>query len=214
MKRAAATAGAITLLLAGAGCASVPQAARQAGFPPALEPAQGEVLGDTLHAQGDMRYVCVRKEADHASAPSADFAAYTWKPIGTFARLLDDKGHAVALVTPERYYSAYDGSYVVARVTDTVQPDPQTLPWTREAIRFTAASSNGDGRFARTAAIVRAHTIGGLAPGGACDQERASLAVPYFATYLIYRHVDAHTGAAAPRAASVGIDTRIGVTAQ
>lgn len=149
-----------------------------------------------------MRYVCSRMDS---SAPPADFSALTWQPVGTLARLFDDTGHAVALVTPEGYYSAYDGSYVVARVTNTVQPDPQTLPWTRETIRFTAASSKGDGRFARTAAIVRAHTIGGLAPGSSCDQEGTSLAVPYFATYLIYRHADADTSAAAPRTTPIGI---------
>ncbi|MEM5367469.1 DUF3455 domain-containing protein [Paraburkholderia azotifigens] len=202
LTRAAATVVAIALTLAGTGCVSAPQAAPEAQLPPAFEPAQGEVPGSTLHAQGDMHYVCARTEA---GAQSADFAAYMWKPVGTLARLLDDKGHAVALVTPEGYYSAYDGSYVVARLTDTVQPDPQTLPWTREAIRFTAAASNGDGRFAGTTAIVRAHTIGGLAPAGACDQEGTSLAVPYFATYLIYRHADADTSAAAPRMTPVGI---------
>lgn len=198
--RAAAIGVAIALTFAGTGCASAPQAAPQADLPPTFEPASGEVLGDTLHAQGDMHYMCARMQAN---TPSADFGAYLWKPVGTLARLLDDKGQAVALVTPEGYYSAYDGSYVVARVTDTVQPDPQTLPWTRETIRFTAASSSGDGRFTHTAAIVRAHTIGGLAPGGACDQEGASLAVPYFATYLVYRHADA--SAAAPRTTPVSI---------
>jgi hypothetical protein len=52
---------------------------------------------------------------------------------------------------------------------------------------------------------VRAHTIGRLAPAGACDQEGASLAVPYFATFLIYRHADEDTRAAAPRSAPIGV---------
>jgi hypothetical protein len=140
--RAVASAGSIALMLAGAGCASAPPAAPQADSPPTFEPTQGEAPGDVLHAQGDIRYVCARVDTAAASAPSAGFAAFMWKPVGTLARLLDDEGHAVALVTPEGYDSAYDGSYVVARVTDTVQPDPQALPWTREAIRYTAASSN------------------------------------------------------------------------
>ena len=196
--RMALGASAIALLSAATGCATVapPAAAPQAGLPPALEPAQGEVPDGVLHAQGDMRYICARKasvavvpQSASPDTPPGDSVSTTWKPVGTLARLLDDEGRVVALVTPEGYYTAYDGSYVVAHVTDVVQPDPQALPWTREAIRFTAASAQGDGRFAKTAAIVRAHTIGGLAPAEACDQEGASLAVPYFASYLIYPSV-------------------------
>lgn len=204
-----------TLMLAVAGCASMPPATPTpsplSDLPPTFQPGHDEMMDETLHAQGDMRYTCVRVDA--ASTRSSGFTAYSWKPVGTVAQLLDDNSKTVALVTPEGYYTAYDGSYVAAHVNETFQPDPQALPWTREAIRFRAASSEGGGRFAHTTAIVRTHTIGGLTPAAPCDQEGISLAVPYFATYLAYRRANGASTADTSRAMPLEISAPISITA-
>jgi hypothetical protein len=209
--RAAAGLGALGLMLAGAGCA-VPQIDASANLPPEVAPARGEVADGVLYAQGTMRYQCARALLA-ADAPSphgafgprfapppfaADSFGYAWKPVGTLARLYDEAGRMVGLVTPEGYYTAEDGSYVVAHVASAVQPDPQALPWTRETIRLRESSAFGAGRFSQINAIVRTQTVGGLAPEQPCGLQGVSVAVPYFATYVTFRGATAPHGAASP----------------
>ncbi|HVE09057.1 MAG TPA: DUF3455 domain-containing protein [Paraburkholderia sp.] len=199
--RAASGVGALVFALAGAGCAVPPRVDATANLPPEVAPRRGEIADGVLYAQGTMRYQCSRAllSADMPSPHGAfaprfaplpdalDSFGYAWKPVGTLARLYDEAGRLVGLVTPEGYYTADDGSYLVARVTSAVQPDPQALPWTRETIRLRESSAFGAGRFSQINAIVRTQTVGGLAPEQPCGLQGVSVAVPYFATYVTFR---------------------------
>jgi hypothetical protein len=187
-------------LLAGslAACAVPPPQAQQvppanATLPVSLRATPQEILQDVLTAVGDTTYSC-RRNGDQLS----------WVGTGSEATLVDVARQSVGTVAPGRYFTAYDGSYLIGRVTGEETVTASALPWQRLAARFNAgAERQGEGRFAKTTSVQRVQTTGGLPPVPACDQEGMSLFVPYTATYLFYRAADpaAANTAAAPEAA-------------
>lgn len=148
-------------------------------LPVSLQAQPQEVLQDALTAVGDEVWDCRRSAG-----------ALTWVATGSEATLVDQARQSVGTVVPNRMFSAYDGSYVIGRVTGDEAVTAGALPWQRLAARFNAKASEGDGRFAKTSSVQRVLTSGGLPPNPACDQEGQSLYVPYSATYLFYRAAD------------------------
>lgn len=168
-----------------AACAIPPQQAQQippanATLPESLRVKPREILQDVLTAVGDTTYSC-RRDGERLS----------WVGTGSEATLVDAARQSVGTVAPGRYFTAYDGSYLIGRVTGEEIVTTGTLPWQRLAARFNAgAERQGEGRFAKTTSVQRVQTSGGLPPVAACDQEGVSLFVPYTATYLFYRAAD------------------------
>ncbi|WP_242665754.1 DUF3455 domain-containing protein [Paraburkholderia ginsengiterrae] len=171
-------------LLAGslAACALPPSQAQQippanATLPASLRATPQEILQDVLTAVGDTTYSC-RRDGNRLS----------WVGTGSEATLVDAARQSVGTVAPGRYFTAYDGSYMIGRVTGEEIVTTRALPWQRLAARFNAGGARqGEGRFARSTSVQRVQTTGGLPPVTACDQEGTSLFVPYTATYLFYR---------------------------
>jgi len=148
-------------------------------LPLSLRADSQEVLQDVLSAVGDEVWNCRRSGA-----------ALQWTSAGAEATLVDQARKSVGTVMPNRMFSAYDGSYVIGRVTADETVTPGALPWQRVTARFNAGERTGDGRFARTTSVQRVLTSGGLPPNPLCTQEGVSLFVPYSATYLFYRASD------------------------
>ncbi|WP_232231887.1 DUF3455 domain-containing protein [Burkholderia sp. WSM2230] len=148
-------------------------------LPLSLRAESQEVLQDVLSAVGDEVWNCRRSGG-----------TLQWTSAGAEATLVDQARKSVGTVMPNRMFSAYDGSYVIGRVTADETVTPGALPWQRMAARFNAGERMGDGRFARTTSVQRVLTSGGLPPNPVCNQEGVSLFVPYSATYLFYRASD------------------------
>jgi len=158
-------------------------------LPLSLRADSQEVLQDVLSAVGDEVWNCRRNGA-----------TLQWTSAGAEATLVDQARKSVGTVMPNRMFSAYDGSYVIGRVTADETVTPGALPWQRVAARFNAGERMGDGRFARTTSVQRVLTTGGVPPNPVCAQEGVSLFVPYSATYLFYRASDPTAVVPAPEA--------------
>lgn len=174
----AASAAALTGLLAA--CAQPPLAEQippaNATLPASLRATPQEILQDALTAVGDITYSC-RRDGERLS----------WVPTGSEATLVDGARQSVGTVAPGRYFTAYDGSYVIGRVTGEEIVTTGTLSWQRLSAKFNAGERQGEGRFAKTSSVQRVRTSGGVPPTPSCTQEGTSLFVPYSATYLFYR---------------------------
>jgi hypothetical protein len=187
--RAALGAGAFALLAALAGCATPPPGPPDAAVPDALRGATPEQWQETLNAGGDEVYRCRRVAALDAGAPG-EAAGHTlrWRAYGPEATLVDARGHNVGSIVPGRYFLSYDGSFAVAGTETATIVDASALPWVRYQVHAsTNARDGGGGRMTNISTVVRINTHGGLPASDRCRQEGATLYVPYFATYLLYR---------------------------
>ncbi|RKF31452.1 DUF3455 domain-containing protein [Paraburkholderia fungorum] len=172
------SAAALAVLLAA--CAHPPSAEQippaNETLPASLRATPQEILQDALTAVGDTTYSC-RRSGERLS----------WVSTGSEATLVDGARQSVGTVAPGRYFTAYDGSYVIGRVAAEEIVTTSALPWQRLTAKFNAGERQGQGRFAKTSSVQRVRTSGGLPPVPSCDQEGMSLFVPYTATYLFYR---------------------------
>jgi hypothetical protein len=148
-------------------------------LPVPLQVGSDEALQETLTASGVQTYVC-RRTAE----------GLTWRAEGAEASLFDATHDEVGAIVPGEYFTAHDDSIFAGRVAAEAEMAPVTLPWQRIAKRYTAGSPESDGRLSHVTSIQRVLTAGGIPLGSRCGIDGLSLAVPYGATYLLYRHVD------------------------
>ncbi|ALK32546.1 hypothetical protein Bpla01_34470 [Burkholderia plantarii] len=187
--RAALGAGALALLAALAGCATPPPGPPDAAVPDALRGATPEQWQETLNAGGDEVYRCRRVAALDAGAPGeAAGQTLRWRAYGPEATLVDAHGHNVGSIVPGRYFLSYDGSFAVAGTETATIVDANALPWVRYQVHASTNARDGSGgRMTNISTVVRINTRGGLPASDRCRLEGATLYVPYFATYLLYR---------------------------
>jgi len=164
------------MLIAGvvAAAAALPAAA-MAG--PAAPPVPGDIAVPdghkpylVAHAEGVQIYTC------EGSA---------WKLLAPRATLTGDNDKVIATHYGGPTWEARDGSSVVARRDAGVPGAPGAVDWLRLKATSTAAGADGD-RLAGTTYIQRIHTVGGVAPAGACAAG-ASAEVPYTADYVFFK---------------------------
>src|SRR5688572_5514779 len=157
-----------------AAAAALPAAA-MAG--PAAPPVPGDIAVPgghkpylVAHAEGVQIYTC------EGSA---------WKLLAPRATLTGDHDKVIATHYGVPTWEARDGSSVVARRDAGVPGAPGAVDWLRLKATSTAAGADGD-RLAGTTYIQRIHTVGGVAPAGACAAG-ASAEVPYTADYVFFK---------------------------
>jgi hypothetical protein len=155
--------------------------------PPALAVPGGAKLTHMLHGSGVQIYQCT------ASAPNPP--RYGWALQAPAADLSDRSGKDIGRHYEGPTWESYDGSKVVGEVTARIDAPgaaapgsaasgPNAIPW----LLLRAKSNVGKGIFAKVQWIQRLHTIGGLAPQGACDAAHAGqrVRVAYSADYYFY----------------------------
>lgn len=177
MRAAALAVGAIGLATLAA-CASPPPPVTDDTLPDALRAGAGQHLDDVLSAHGQTVYECRVAGGERY-----------WIREGDLATLVDMGRRSVGTVAPGGYFLGYDGSQVRVHRDAYTQITAGTLPWARMIAKDAARqrfNNAAHGRFARTDAVARLHTTGGLPPDPVCDREGGTLLVPYSATYLIY----------------------------
>lgn len=173
----------LVVLTALAACAMAPPKEippANASLPMPLQVGPDEILRDVFTAAGKQAYSC-RRTAD----------GLIWRNTGTEASLFDAAQGEVGAIVSGDYFTAHDDSIFAGRVADEVEMAPATLPWQRIVKRYTAGSPERDGRLTQITSIQRVSTSGGIPPASSCSIEGQSLFVPYSATYLLYRHVNA-----------------------
>jgi hypothetical protein len=172
-----------------------------ANLPAQLQTGPSQLLDQVLTARGQTIYECRR-----------DGAVQLWTLEGDLATLVDAERRSVGTVTPGDYFTAYDGSYVIARPDGVAQVTAGTRVWARLIPRQRAGhiAVAGTGRFARASVVQRVDTTGGLPPDPLCEREGGTLFVPYSATYLIYTSTMGvkHGNPSAPPANSSSLRTR------
>ena len=122
------------------------------------------------HAEGVQIYTC------EGSA---------WKLLAPRATLTAENGNVIGSHYGGPTWEARDGSTVAARRDAGVPGAPGAVDWLRLKATSTAAGADGD-RLAGTTYIQRIHTVGGVAPAGACAAG-ASAEVPYTADYVFFK---------------------------
>ena len=142
--------------------------------PAALQPPKDETVLMQLVGKGKQIYVC------QSSA---------WKLKGPDAQLYTTAGELVGHHFAGPTWEHKDGSRVVGKVVaNAPSPDPDSIPW----LLLDAASHDGKGAFSEVQSIQRLNTKGGVAPLGACTDNRET-AVPYEAVYNFFvKFSDAH----------------------
>jgi hypothetical protein len=108
-----------------------------------------------------------------------------WKLLAPRATLTADNGNVIGSHYGGPTWEARDGSNVVAKRDAGVPGAPGAVDWLRLKATSTAAGADGD-RLAGTTYIQRIHTVGGVAPAGACAAG-ASAEVPYTADYVFFK---------------------------
>ena len=172
----------LVILTTLAACTTVPPSQplpTNDSLPVPLQVGSDEALQEALTASGVQTYVC-RRSAE----------GLTWRADGTEASLFDAAHDEVGAIVPGDYFTAHDDSIFAGRVAAEAEMAPVTLPWQRIAKRYTAGSQESDGRLSHVTSIQRVLTAGGIPLASRCGIDGQSLAVPYGATYLLYRHVD------------------------
>jgi hypothetical protein len=176
----------LALLVAAAGCASVPTtpvAAPSATLarptvPDAIAVPAGAVVTAHFHARGSQVYAC--------GAGPAGGAAFAWTLKRPDATLSGDDGRPVGTHTAGPTWTSTDGSAVVGKkLAQADAPQATDVPW----LLLVAASTTGAGVFADVTFVQRIATSGGKAPADGCgaDNVGAELPVPYTADYYFYR---------------------------
>ena len=142
--------------------------------PTAIQVGDGHKPYLVGHAVGVQIYSC---------APTA--GGYAWSLVAPRATLYGDNGQPLATHYAGPTWEARDGSTVVGKRDAGVPGAPGAVDWLRLKATSTAAGADGD-RLAGTTYIQRIHTVGGVAPAGACAAG-ASAEVPYTADYVFFK---------------------------
>ena len=136
-----------------------------------------QVLSLVTPAAGVQIYEC--------SAGKADPAKFQWIFKAPEADLFDASRRKIGKHYAGPTWESADGSKVVGEVKGRDDgPAATAIPW----LLLSAKSTSGNGVFGRTHAIQRLYTVGGKAPGEACNRARLGkeARVPYKATYYFY----------------------------
>ena len=144
-------------------------------------PAAPPVPGDIAVPDGHKPYLVAH--ADGVQIYTCEGSA--WKLLAPRATLTGDNGKVVATHYGGPTWEARDGSRVVGKRDAGVPGAPGAVDWLRLKAGSTAAGADGD-RLAGTTYIQRIHTVGGVAPAGACAAG-ASAEVPYTADYVFFK---------------------------
>jgi hypothetical protein len=164
------------LLAAGLGaCASVEPA--EVSIPDRIRPGANESLAAVVPAKGVQIYEC--------RASTAQPGSYEWAFVAPDAVLFDTRGNRIGQHYAGPHWEAADGSKVVASVKDRSDaPAAGAIPW----LLLSAKSVGPEGSFSKVTSIVRANTVGGVAPASGCSQAAAgtSARVEYTADYYFY----------------------------
>ncbi len=162
-------------ILTMSGCATRPVS--PSDMPANLRPAAGQVLFLEAFASGSQVYECNSK----AGQPDT----FEWIFSAPEAVLMNQAGHPIGKHFGGPTWKSNDGSLVVGRVkANAPSPDASAIPW----LLLEARSTVGIGQYSRTTSIVRAKTVGGVAPSTPCAaaMARQLVHVPYTATYYFY----------------------------
>ena len=144
-------------------------------------PAAPPVPGDIAVPEGHKPYLVAHAEGVQIYTCEGT----AWKLLAPRATLTGDNGKVVATHYGGPTWEARDGSTVVGKRDAGVPGAPGAVDWLRLKATSTAAGFDGD-RLAGTTYIQRIHTVGGVAPAGACAAG-ASAEVPYTADYVFFR---------------------------
>ena len=145
--------------------------------PAALE-VEGQKPGLEARAVGVQIYQC--------KARADDPSLFDWSLKAPEATLFDAGDKPIGKHYAGPTWESTDGSKVVGQLkAKDPGPDADAIPW----LLLDAKSVSGEGVFAKTTAIQRLDTSGGLAPVHGCTQDRAGLEarVDYTARYVFYR---------------------------
>ena len=118
-------------------------------------------------------------------ASTAQPGTYEWAFVAPDAALFDGRGDRIGQHYAGPHWESTDGSKVVAVVKERADaPAPGAIPW----LLLTAKSVGPEGSFSKVTSIVRANTVGGVAPRSGCAQAAAgtSARVDYTADYYFY----------------------------
>ena len=144
-------------------------------------PAAPSVPGDIAAPDGHKPYLVAHAEGVQIYTCEGS----AWKLLAPRATLTGDNDKVIATHYGGPTWEARDGSSVVARRDAGVPGAPGAVDWLRLKATSTAAGADGD-RLAGTTYIQRIHTVGGVAPAGACAAG-ASAEVPYTADYVFFK---------------------------
>jgi len=163
---------AVPLLLAACASGSQP---RPAAVPENLRVPDGQSVLLRMAARGAQVYTC--------KARTAEPATYEWVLKAPDAELFDQHGAKVGRHYAGPTWESADGSRVVGEVVER-SPVQGAIP----LLLLRAKSNEGAGALASVKYIQRLDTVGGVAPPGGCDAERAGTEarVEYSANYDFY----------------------------
>jgi len=166
----------LPLLAALAACSTTAPSVSAPEVPAALKPPAGQTIYLEALATGVQIYECSQKPD----------LSYEWAFKAPEASLADRSGHALGKHYGGPTWESSDGSSVVGEVKAR-EPSPRSsaIPW----LLLSAKKNSGTGVFAATKSILRAYTVGGVAPAEACSGANLKQAarVPYTATYYFYK---------------------------
>jgi hypothetical protein len=163
-------------VLAVLGCATSSGTAPR-NVPAALE-VPGQEPGLEARAVGVQIYEC--------KARADDPSRFDWSLKAPEATLFDAGNKPIGKHYAGPTWESADGSKVVGQLkAKDPGPDAKAIPW----LLLDAKSVSGEGVFAKTTAIQRLDTSGGLAPEQGCTQDRVGeqARVDYKARYVFYR---------------------------
>jgi hypothetical protein len=145
--------------------------------PDILKAPETEVVLLKALGNGKQIYACKAK-ADNA-------AQFDWVLARPDADLLDEQGAKIGKHYEGPTWEATDGSKVIGQVQQRANaPRPDAVPW----LLLRAKTTQGAGTFGHVTYIQRVNTVGGVAPAGGCDKERAGaeVSIDYHADYYFY----------------------------
>ena len=144
-------------------------------------PAAPPVPGDIAVPEGHKPYLVAHAEGVQIYTCEGS----AWKLLAPRATLTAENGNVIGSHYGGPTWEARDGSTVVGKRDAGVPGAPGAVDWLRLKATSTAAGADGD-RLAGTTYIQRIHTVGGVAPAGACAAG-ASAEVPYTADYVFFK---------------------------
>lgn len=169
--------GLLSLLLAAAGCGTLPGAFTRIPVPQDIAPAANQKLEMVVVGTGVQIYRCDRR--------SGQPDGYEWTFQSPEAILRDVVGKYLGKHYAGPTWEAADGSKVVGTVEARRDaPERGAIPW----LRLSARSTGIAGIFAGVTTVVRIGTSGGTAPATGCNELELGkiLRVPYSTDYNLY----------------------------